>query len=267
MEKYWTRYGLEFNPFIKNNKNNFIETKEYKELKIRLDSLFEIKGFGMILGEPGRGKTTMIRNYVSNLPKVTYKIIYLSMSTLSVKEFYMQLADSLDLIPRYRKNDLFKDIQTAIYQLVYEKRITPVFIFDECNHMSTAILNDLKMIFNFDMDSKNHAVILMVGLPSIIRHLRFGAHDSLTQRIIVNYSIGQLDKLEGHAYIKDKLLLAKTIQEVFDNNALEAIINGANGVCREIDRICDRAMFIGAIKGVEVIDSDIALQTINEVNI
>lgn len=89
MEKYWTSYGLEFNPFIKNSKNLFIETSEYNELKVRLNSLFEIKGFGLIVGEPGHGKTTMIRNYVKTLHKLAYKIIYLSMSTLTVKEVYM----------------------------------------------------------------------------------------------------------------------------------------------------------------------------------
>lgn len=179
----------------------------------------------------------------------------------------MQLADSLDLVPRYRKNDLFREIQTAIYQLVYEKRVTPVFIFDECNYMSNSILNDLKMIFNFDMDSKNHAIILMVGLPNIIRNLRLVAHEPLKQRIIVNYKLAPLNKVEGNSYIKDKLLMAKTVQEVFDNNALEAIINASNGVCREIDRICDRAMFIGAVRGVEVINSDLVLQSIDEVSV
>ncbi len=265
MEKYWTRYGLEFNPFIKNSKNLFIETSEYQELKVRLNSLFEIKGFGLIVGEPGHGKTTMIRNYIKTLPKSAYKIIYLSMSTLTVKEFYMQLAESLDLTPRYRKNDLFREIQSAINQLIYEKRITPVFIFDECNYMNNAILNDLKMIFNFDMDSKDHAVVLMVGLPTITRNLKLTAHEPLRQRMIINYKLEPLNKTESLAYIKDKLQGGKTIQEVFNENAIEAIINASNGTCRVIDRICDRAMFIGAIRKTEVIDSDLILETIEEV--
>lgn len=267
MEKYWTRYGLEFNPFIKNSKSFFIETSEYKELKVRLDSLFEIKGFGLIVGEPGHGKTTMIRNYIGNLPKSAYKFIYLSMSTLTVKEFYMQLAESLDLVPRYRKNDLFRDIQTAISQLIYEKRITPVFIFDECNYMNNYILNDLKMIFNFDMDSRDHAVVLMVGLPTITRNLKLTAHEPLRQRMIVNYKLESLNKVESLTYIKDKIIGARTNQEVFNNNAIETIINASNGVCRVIDQICDRAMFIGAIRNTEVIDSDLILETIEEVGI
>ena len=54
---YTSRYGLEFNPFIKNTKDILIETDEYKELIFRLNYLLQIRGFGLITGNPGLGNT------------------------------------------------------------------------------------------------------------------------------------------------------------------------------------------------------------------
>ena len=56
------RYGLAFNPFLKNAKEVIVETREYKEARFRLDYLLSTKGFGLLTGSPGRGKTTVIRN-------------------------------------------------------------------------------------------------------------------------------------------------------------------------------------------------------------
>ena len=60
---YTSRYGLEFNPFIKNSKDVLVETNDYKELVFRLNYLVQTKGFGVLTGGPGRGKTTMIRHW------------------------------------------------------------------------------------------------------------------------------------------------------------------------------------------------------------
>ncbi|MCH4183845.1 MAG: hypothetical protein LKF48_11950 [Prevotella sp.] len=65
--EYFTRYGLEFNPFIKNSKEILVDTSEYKETLFRLDYLVKTKGFGLLTGSPGRGKTTIIRNWSSSL--------------------------------------------------------------------------------------------------------------------------------------------------------------------------------------------------------
>ena len=74
---YTSRYGLEFNPFIKNSKDVLVETNDYKELIFRLNYLVQTKGFGVLTGGPGRGKTTMIRHWVKSLNQSAYKVIYI----------------------------------------------------------------------------------------------------------------------------------------------------------------------------------------------
>lgn len=86
---YTSRYGLEFNPFIKNSKDVLVETNDYKELVFRLNYLVQTKGFGVLTGGPGRGKTTMIRHWVKSLNQSAYKVIYIPMSTLTVMELVL----------------------------------------------------------------------------------------------------------------------------------------------------------------------------------
>ena len=81
---YTSRYGLEFNPFLKNSKDILVETQEFKELRFRLDYLLSTRGFGLLTGSPGRGKTTAIRSWAAKLNPSLYKVIYSSLSTLTV---------------------------------------------------------------------------------------------------------------------------------------------------------------------------------------
>ena len=64
---YTGRYGLEINPFIKNGKDVLVETNEYKEVKFRLNYLLQTKGFGILTGGAGRGKTTSVRQWANEL--------------------------------------------------------------------------------------------------------------------------------------------------------------------------------------------------------
>ena len=72
---YIARFGLEFNPFLKNSREIIIENDEYQEIQFRLNYLVETKGFGLLTGSPGLGKTTAIRNFAASLNPAKYKII------------------------------------------------------------------------------------------------------------------------------------------------------------------------------------------------
>ena len=261
---YTARYGLEFNPFIKNSKEVLVETQEYKEALFRLNYLLSTKGFGLLTGSAGRGKTTAIRNWSSSLNPSLYKVVYSSLSTLTVNDFYRNLAQELGAQPAFRKTDNFKIIQNEINRLALEKRQTPVIIFDEANYISNVVLNDLKMLFNFEMDSKDRAIILLAGLPQLNNILRLSNHEPLRQRIVMNYNIERMSKSEGRSYIESKLKGAGCTQTVFDDNALEAILNAANGTPRMINKFCNASLLVGNSSNINIITADTVMQAISD---
>lgn len=261
---YFTRYGLEFNPFIKNSKEILVHTTEYKETLFRLDYLAKTKGFGILTGSPGRGKTTAIRTWSSTLNPSLYKVVYSSLSTLTPNDFYRNLVKELGSEPAFKKPDNFRIIQEEITRLSLEKRKTPIIIIDEANYINNAILNDLKILFNFEMDSRDRAAILLAGLPKLNSTLQLQIHEPLKQRIVMNYNLEGLSKEEGKSYISEKLIGAGCNQTIFEEAAVEAILNAADGTPRLINKYCNMSMLLGDTHKANLITTDIVMQAIND---
>lgn len=259
-----TRYGLEFNPFIKNAREILFEGVEYKEALFRLDYLARTKGFGLLTGSPGRGKTTAVRNWSKALNPSLYKVVYSSLSTVTVNEFYRSLAAALGAQPAYRKTENFSAIQSAVTRLALDRKKTPVIIIDEANYVSNAVLNDLKILFNFEMDSRDRAVILLVGLPQINTTLQLSIHEPLKQRIIMNYNLDGFSKDEAREYIDRKLHGAGCSQTIFDDSAMEAIINASDGTARMINKYCNSSLVIGNSQEASVITAELVMQAVND---
>ena len=230
MMDYTVRYGLSFDPFLKNAKEILVNTAELNEAKFRLDHLAKVRGFGVLTGASGRGKTTVVRNWARGLNPSLFKPIYTSLSTVTIQDFYRNLAFHLGAQPAYRKPENFRTIQDEINGLALEKKKTPVIIIDEANSISHAVLNDLKILFNFEMDSKDRAVILLTGLEQLNTTLRLSIPEPLRQRIVMNYNLGAVSKDEGRTYISEKLRGAGSQHPIFEDAAVEAILNAADGV-------------------------------------
>ena len=261
---YVARYGLDFNPFIKNSSDILVETHAYNETVYRLNHLLNTKGFGILTGGAGRGKTTALRHWVKTLNSSLYKIVYISLSTTTTLEFYKQIAISLGLEPYYRKSDNFLSIQAEITRYNLEKNMTVIIIIDEANYIQSGILNDLKMLFNFDMDSKDRAIVILTGLPTLNNTLQKTVNEPLRQRITMNYHLDDLSEADGRSYIVKRLQAAKCTQTVFDEAAILAILNAANGTPRLINLLCDKSLLIGHHTQAPVINSDIVIQAIDE---
>lgn len=261
---YTARYGLEFNPFLKNSKEILVETREYKETKFRLDYLLSTKGFGLLTAAPGRGKTTAIRSWAAGLNPSLYEVVYSGLPTLTVMDFYRNLALQLGAEPSYRKADNFRIIQDAINRSVLEKRKTPVIIMDEASYIGNGILNDLKILFNFEMDSRDRAVMLLSGLPQLNNTLRLTVHEPLRQRLVMNYNLDGMSKEEGRRYIYEKLKGAGCTQAVFEENAMEAVLNAANGTPRLVNKLCNASLLLGNSSGQDIITADTAMQAISD---
>lgn len=264
MMEYAARFGLEFNPFLKNAKEITVETAGYREALFRLSYLAKTKGFGLLTGSSGRGKTTAVRNWAASLNPSLYKVVYSSLSTLTVMDFYRSLVDGLGGTPAFRKTDNFRAIQDEVRRLSLEKKQTPVIIIDEANYINTAVLNDLKIIFNFEMDSRDRAVVLLVGLGQLNNTLRLSIHEPLRQRLIMNYHLDGMSREEGRAYISRKLEGAGGVPGIFEDTALEAVLNAADGTPRMVNKLCNACLLVADSLKLDTINADAAMKAISD---
>ena len=191
-------------------------------------------------------------------------MVYTSLSPVPVNDFYRNLAASLGAQPSYRKTENFHIIQEEINRHALDKRKTPVIIIDEANYIKNAVLNDLKILFNFEMDSRDRAVILLVGLPQLNNTLQLSIHEPLRQRIIMNYNIDGYSKEEGRSYIEWKIKKAGCTDPIFDDAAIEALLTASDGTARMISKLCNASLVIGHSQSANRITSDIVMNAIND---
>lgn len=198
--------------------------------------------------------------------KNLYKIVYIPISTLTVNDFYRALAAGLGQFPKNRKIQLFTQLQESIISYS-EKNITPVIIIDEAQFISNSILNDLRIIFNFNMDSKNLAILILTGQPPLVTQLNRQPHEALRQRIILNYSFKGLSLDETKDYITSRLKLAGVSEPIFTKDALELLHSSSNGLTRKINSLVTMTLLSGAKAKLKTIDAEFIFQAISEIEL
>ena len=123
------------------------------------------------------------------------------------------------------------------------------------------------MLFNFEMDSKDRAIVLFTASPQLNNTLRLSANESLRQRITMNYKMNNLSQEDGRIYINARPHSAKSSHNVFDEQAITAILNASSGVCRVIDKICNMCLIMGDTKQIDIINADIVREAVNEIEL
>lgn len=262
---FLTYYGLEFNPFDKDIDTKYtFETKDFKILINRLEFIRDNKGFALITGNPGLGKTFCIRNFIDSLNPNLYKCIYICMTSLTVQEFYKQLCYTLDIEPPFRKIDMFKMIQERIATLVNDRKINVFIVIDEAQYLKSSILNDLKLLFNFEMDSKNYVSLILVGQPVLNSILNRNIFEALKQRITISYNLIGISKEELVNYINSRVSVAHGNNGIFSEQAIESIFSACNSSLRVANNIISKCLIIGHSQNKQIIDSDIVLEACND---
>ena len=216
-------FSLKFNPFLKElDEKDIFMSKDSKELLSRLEYMKRSRGFFLLTSEPGFGKTTLLRKFSSSLNTGLFRIYYSALSSLTVMDFYRSLIIRMGETPAYQKIMMFEQLQRLISDSYYEKRITPVFILDEAQSLSNGVLEDLRMIFSFKMDSENPFITIISGHHNIRRKLQLTANQALRQRIIGNYHMTGLSREEIRDYMSSRLSLSGAADtNIFTDAALE----------------------------------------------
>lgn len=261
-------FGLKFNPFTKEiPAEQLFLNQDFKELDSRLKYLQSTRGIGLIAGEPGTGKSTALRKYAKELNPALYKPAYFSLATVTVLEFYQGLALELGEEPKHKKVHIFHQIQNAITNLYYERRITPVIILDEIHLASNKVLEDLRLIFNFQMDSQNPFILILAGQPLIRSKLSLSINNPLKQRLMVKHIMQGLHPEELSDFIVSRLKLAGGHEKIFTTSAFEAIYPITNGFPRLINSLITACLLSACEKKVRLIDEEIVYLAQAELNI
>ncbi len=250
-------YGMTFNPFRKDiPAHQLFESQDLRAFKSRMEYFKQTLGLAVIYGRPGTGKTTALRAFTSKLNPQLFTVVYRPLSALTVMEFYRGLCQGLGLAPSFKKVDMFHQIQEHIQALCHQKKQTPLFILDEAQFLSQAILNELRMLFNFHMDSKDYAMVLLCGQNHLVGQLNLHGNEPLRQRIAVHYEFVGLADEEVPSYLQTLLEYAGVEDPLFTPDAIQVLVNLCAGSPRLLGNLAEKALILGCQHRTRSLDAE-----------
>ncbi len=259
-------YGFKENPFnMTPDTKYFYPSEKHLEALDRLTyAIAERKGFVVITGEIGSGKTTVCRALLNRLDSNT-KVALILNTHINCKELISAILEDLSIDHKPgTKSRLISQLNTFLIDELSENH-NVVLIIDEAQNLSSRVLEEVRMLSNLETEKQKLIQIILVGQPELKEKLRLKSLGQFKQRVWVHYHIQPLTIEETKGYIGHRIHTAGLNGcEIFDNEALACIYESSKGVPRLINLICDNALLTGYVYGTKTIDKKIIEETIKE---
>jgi len=260
---YKAFFGLTRNPFdLTPDPACFVSTKRHNEALAALYyGIRWHKGFVVVTGEVGTGKTLLLRcllRLLKDSRDIAYA--YLFNSRLSATEFLQYILSDFGL-PASGKNK--GELLLALGQFLLSrgsKRLTTVLIIDEAHHMSDDLLEEVRLLSNLETTDDKLLQIVLVGQPELDDKLDTLGLRQLKQRIALRAHLGSLEPEETREYVNKRLEIAGADahrEPIFSAEALAAVHRYSQGLPRLVNTICENGLIAAYAKQSSRVTSDI----------
>src|SRR5437016_128651 len=249
-------YGLKELPFALTPDPRYIYfTPSHTEVMANLHYGIESgKGLIVVTGEVGTGKTTMLRWVMQRLDR-TVLVAYIFNPRLSVPEFYQHLAKLFDIQNWETKSDLLIELGKVL-ETRHSRGLRTVLIIDEAHGLSPYVLEEVRLLGNFESDTAKQLQIVLTGQPELRNVLNYPDLRQLKQRVALRCDIKALPNVEETAhYIASRLSVAGAARaaDIFSPGAIDYIFRCSEGIPRNINNLCDNALLNGFAANESVI--------------
>lgn len=265
---YLDYYKLKEKPFQITADPKFLWLGEkHKEAMATLRyGILDNRGFLLLTGEVGTGKTVMINRIVSLLDIDTV-VATLPDPDLESMDFYNLLADGLKMDRTFDSKGAFLIHLRDFLHQSYVNKQQVLLIIDESQRLNHRLMEDIRVLSNIELHDRKLINIFFVGQQEFNSILMTPQNRALAQRITVRYHIEPLDLKETGQYIAHRLKVAGNSKEIFKPNAVEKIFQFSGGIPRLINIISDHSMLTGYARDVKQLDDKIICECAEELRI
>ena len=241
-------YNLKEKPFNLSPDPRFIYfTERHCEALANLVyGIRERKGFMVLSGEVGTGKTTLVNALLDTLDRSGVLTAFVFNPILTSPEFFEYLLTDLNLKadPRSKSQALIK-LNSLLLER-YRLGQATVLIIDEAQNLSSEILEEIRLLTNLETATEKLLQIVLVGQPELSLKLNSPELRQLKQRISLRCNLDPLTLYETKEYIKTRLEIAGlSDQQIFADNVVAEIYRCSGGIPRLVNTICDNALLTG----------------------
>jgi general secretion pathway protein A len=269
---YSSYFGFKESPFnLTPDSKYFYLSRQHREaLTYLLYGIHERKGFIVLTGDIGTGKTTICRSLLAHLND--------SVDTALIFNSFMSDVEILETVtrefglPRMETRGTVKDYIDALNEFLlanFAAGRTSVLIIDEAQNLSHSALEQIRMISNLETEKEKLIQIVLIGQPELKKILASPSLKQLNERITVRYDLQPLGNWEIREYIRHRITVAgEKIGVKFSDGAHARIYRYSRGNPRRVNAVCDRALLIAYSKNSNKIDKktiDLAIKDLRRV--
>src|SRR4051812_44165168 len=242
-------YNLQRNPFdITPDPSFLFPTRKHNEALAALYyGVKRRKGFVVLTGEEGTGKTVLVRCLLQILNRANVAFAYVFNPLLSPIEFLQYVAGDLRL-PTAGKNKSDLLLELSSYAISrHQKGLTTVLVIDEAHHISTEVLEEIRLLANLETGEAKLLQILLVGQPELDEKLDSVDLRQLKQRVALRSHLGALDLEETCGYVYRRLHIAGNTDpaEIFPMETIVELYRHSHGYPRLVNTLCENALING----------------------
>jgi len=271
---YNTFFNLTRSPFeINPDPSFFYGAAQHKEALTGLYyGINSGKGFMVLTGEVGTGKTLVVRCLQDLVDKNRVVFAYVFNPRMSSHDFLSYIVEDLGLSPHpTQKSDLLIGLSRLLIER-HRRGVTTMLVVEEAQHLSPVLLEEIRLLTNLETPRGKLLQILLVGQPELAKKLESPGLRQLKQRIALWFRLDVLSEDESSNYVRCRLKLAGNQNgDIFNPPALEHIYRYSQGIPRLINTLCDNAMMSAfALRkqqiGADLIEeaaADLALRRVN----
>mgnify|MGYP003681882887 CR=1 FL=1 len=227
----------------------------------------ERKGFIVITGEVGTGKTTLIHTLLERLDE-SVKTALIFNPNLTLEDFFLSLFDEFGLkVQNPTKANFLIELNNFLIEQL-SKNGNAALIIDEAQNLPPSILEEIRLLLNLETSKDKLIQIVLSGQPELNRKLDLPELRQLKQRISVRYHIPPLNRKEVEEYIRGRLKAAGAEGfSIFADKAVEEIFNYSKGIPRLINILCDNSLLAGYAADQRQIDRKIVRECIGDLEL
>jgi general secretion pathway protein A len=265
---YLAHYNLKHKPFNISPDSRFLWLSEkHKEGLANLKyGVMENKGFLVLTGDIGTGKTTLINSLI-RISGVEALIATVPDPDLEAMDFFNLLAEEFNMNKVFSsKGDFLIQFKQFLLESYVSDKVV-LLIIDEAQRLNHELLEQIRLLSNIELHNRKLINIFFIGQTEFNQLLMDDRNRAVRQRVTVNFQLEPLSKPETEQYIHHRLKLAGATEEIFRPGAAWRIFNFSQGYPRLINIICDLALLTGYSAGLKKIDAGLIKECEKELKI
>ena len=245
----WHYFGARRAPFPRDPAPEAVfPTPALAECRARLDHILAERGVWVLTGESGLGKTTLMRTLVQALNPNQYHPLYLAVAEdWTTRTLYRQLAYDLNLPIPHRPLETQRAVRQALWTETTQHGRLPVIVLDESHWLAPAVLQALRTLVNFAMDTTAPLALILVGHTELRHKLALQPLEAFRERVTMAFHVPPFTAAETADYLIHQLRQVGIDRPVFTDAAVNAAHEWAQGRPRRLNawaRACLLAAFV-----------------------